>query len=350
MKARIHCARFQRAAALLVCAAGASSAAERLPALHADATQSSVSGISSGGYMAVQFHVAYSAQLRGAGVVAGGPFYCAKDSAAMAVNNCMHPGRTDPVPPVDKLVSYTESLEHAGSIDPTMHLRGERVWLFSGRRDRTVDQSVMDALRSYYLHFMPASHIVYENSLDAGHAFPTRDYGGACSFTGPPYIDNCGLDAAGAILQQIYGTLAARAEAAQGKLIEFDQREFLGGDAYAHSMRDSGFAYIPPACAQASCRVHVAFHGCAQNVDAVGDAFLRHAGYNEWADANALIILYPQTIARNGIGWRFWDWPFVFNPQGCWDWWGYDSEHYYQKDGPQMLAVKRMIERLAAPS
>jgi len=36
-----------------------------------------VSGISSGGYMAVQFHVSYSSAINGAAIFAGGPFYCA---------------------------------------------------------------------------------------------------------------------------------------------------------------------------------------------------------------------------------------------------------------------------------
>ena len=47
--------------------------AERLPAIAADLSQTSTSGISSGGYMAVQLHVAYSSLVRGAGVLAGGP-------------------------------------------------------------------------------------------------------------------------------------------------------------------------------------------------------------------------------------------------------------------------------------
>ncbi len=34
-----------------------------------------VSGISSGGFMAVQFHVAHSSTVGGAGVVAGGPYW-----------------------------------------------------------------------------------------------------------------------------------------------------------------------------------------------------------------------------------------------------------------------------------
>ena len=48
--------------------------AAELPAL--GATHATVSGMSSGGFMAVQMHVIYSDLFEGAGVVAGGPFYC----------------------------------------------------------------------------------------------------------------------------------------------------------------------------------------------------------------------------------------------------------------------------------
>jgi hypothetical protein len=46
-----------------------------LPALNVDLGQTSISGISSGGYMAQQFHTAYADALIGVGVVAGGPYY-----------------------------------------------------------------------------------------------------------------------------------------------------------------------------------------------------------------------------------------------------------------------------------
>ena len=50
---------------------GAAQAAVPLPQLKIDAGQTSVSGVSSGGYMAVQLHVAYSATFKkGVGVVA----------------------------------------------------------------------------------------------------------------------------------------------------------------------------------------------------------------------------------------------------------------------------------------
>lgn len=49
----------------------------KLPNLDANLGMVSTSGISSGAYMAVQFHVGFSATVKGAGVVAGGPYHCA---------------------------------------------------------------------------------------------------------------------------------------------------------------------------------------------------------------------------------------------------------------------------------
>ena len=62
--------RRETAAAVAVCAmAGSAWAAVELPALQLDKTQTTVSGLSSGGYMAVQLHVAFSSVFaKGAGV------------------------------------------------------------------------------------------------------------------------------------------------------------------------------------------------------------------------------------------------------------------------------------------
>ena len=69
-------------------------------------------------------------------------------------------------------------------------------------------------------------------------------------------------------------------------------------------------------------------------------------GYNRWAPSNALIVLYPQTVARYGVG----GWPasFVLNPNACWDWWGYTGPHFLERDAPQMLAVHRMLDQLGS--
>jgi poly(3-hydroxybutyrate) depolymerase len=85
--------------------------------------------------------------------------------------------------------------------------------------------------------------------------------------------------------------------------------------------------------------LHVAFHGCRQNVDARGadrahDDFVRDAGYNRWAAANRTVVLYPQTTES------------ALNPNRCWDFWGYTGPDYRTRRGPQMRAVKNMVDRL----
>ena len=49
-----------------------------VPRYNIDLTSTSVSGLSSGGFMAVQFHVAFSSIMKGAAVFAGGPYMCRK--------------------------------------------------------------------------------------------------------------------------------------------------------------------------------------------------------------------------------------------------------------------------------
>ena len=56
----------------------AAAAPEVLRAYNAPVSESSTSGVSSGGYMAVQFGTAWSSVIRGVGIVAGGPYWCAK--------------------------------------------------------------------------------------------------------------------------------------------------------------------------------------------------------------------------------------------------------------------------------
>ena len=61
--------------------------------------ESSVSGISSGAFMAVQFGTAWSSVIKGVGVIAGGPYWCAKADADDFIN-----GFTLPIMTVIELV------------------------------------------------------------------------------------------------------------------------------------------------------------------------------------------------------------------------------------------------------
>ena len=104
---------------------------------------------------------------------------------------------------------------------------------------------------------------------------------------------------------------------------------------------------MPQDCRNAVCRVHVAFHGCRQSAAQIGRRFVEGAWYNAWADNNRIIVLYPQTVPRTGFAFGSWKW--VYNPSGCWDWWGYSGSAYATREGLQIAAVRAMLKRLAAP-
>lgn len=61
--------------------------------------------------------------------------------------------------------------------------------------------------------------------------------------------------------------------------------------------------------------MHVALHGCIQQREEIGDVYARNAGYLETAELNNIVVLFPQTISQLVTG----------NPNGCFDWWGYDD-------------------------
>jgi hypothetical protein len=303
--------------------------------------------------MAVQFSVAYSSMLKGAGIVAGGPYFCARGDIATATSKCsctglnffvfstcqVAPGGTN----VKQLIAITGQNAKEGSIDPTANLAGQRIWMFSGAIDSVVPPPVMDDLHAYYRHFIDNANIRYRNDIRAEHALPTDSFGAACDQRGTPFINNCNFDAAGELLQWIYGgKLNPRNTGAlSGQFVEFDQREFVpDGKPHVHGMANSGVAYVPAACRQSGrrCKLHVAFHGCQQSFVSIGDKYIRHTGYNQWADANDMIVLYPQTTPDPGR-----------NPKGCWNWFGFDRDDpgYAKKNGIQMAAIKGMIDRTA---
>lgn len=300
-----------------------------LPSLAIDPNEVSVSGLSSGGFMAVQMHVAYSATFRrGAGIVAGGPYYCAEGSIVDATGRCMN--HLNPIP-VAGLVSTTQQWAATGYIDPLSNLASSKVYLYSGTRDNTVKPAVMNDLRTYYQSFVPAENLRYNNSVASGHAMITDDFGGACSRTSAPFINDCDLDLAGAMLTHLHGALNPRNDGAlSGSFIEFDQTEFVSG----RGMATTGWAYVPQRCAAGTrCKLHVVFHGCKQNTATIGQQFVRNTGYNRWADSNQMVVLYPQTSLQA--------------VNSCWDWWGYDSPDYARKSGPQTRAVAAMVARLS---
>jgi poly(3-hydroxybutyrate) depolymerase len=301
-----------------------------LAAYHADPQQTSVSGLSSGAFMAVQLQVAYSASIIGAGVVAGGPYYCAAGNLSYT-SICM--GQVPFFPP-NAVLMVGAAKRHAAAhrIDALANLRKRRIYVFSGSGDSVVRRSAVDATVSFFQQVgVEPDGLKYVNSLPAGHAVITPSYGNDCSANAAPYISRCtigsqGYDQAGALLQHIYGALKPRVDTPTGLIVAFDQRQYASEST---AMANTGYLYVPRQCRAggASCKVHVAIHGCLQSAESVGKQFYTYAGYNNWADSNDLLMLYPQVDKSSAN---------PSNPQGCWDWWGYTGPNYADKLGAQM--------------
>lgn len=315
----------------------ASQAADKLPPMGAAPDQTSVSGLSSGAFMAVQLQVAYSDAIIGAGVVAGGPYYCAANSIVFA-GICM--GQVPFFPPNPALMAQAA---HRFAQDKTIaslkHLATRRVYVFSGRDDTVVRPPAVEATVAFFNQVgVTDERLKFVRDVPAGHALISPGQGNDCAANAAPFISHCSVDGqpydqAGDLLQHIYGPLQPRASKAEGHILAFNQREFGPKES---GLSDEGYLYVPPACAKANahCKVHVAIHGCEQSAEVIGNRYYTETGYNEWADTNQMLILYPQVSK------------LLFNPNGCWDWWGYSGANYALRSGPQMKAIHAMIARL----
>jgi poly(3-hydroxybutyrate) depolymerase len=329
----------------VIVAAAAQSQAQPSGRYNIQADSVSVSGISSGADLAHQLHVAHSSKIHGVGLLAASPYHCAKADVDRALQYCSRTGADfgQPYngPPtsdyVESLVADTGAAFNDGKVDDPAGVRTAKIYLFSGINDTTVPQSIVKAVELFYLKLgVDPNNIKTEYDVHAGHGMVTKSYGNGCSTSNSPYINNCGLDVAGRILEQVYGSLNQPGTTSKESLMTFDQSMFFAGNDSAQ-MDERGHVYVPKACAEGhSCKLHVAFEGCLQNEDQIGDQFYSHAGYNDWAEANKIVVLYPQV--KSGPG----------NPYECWDWWGYTDSNYHTRRGKQVAAVNGMIDHLLA--
>jgi poly(3-hydroxybutyrate) depolymerase len=320
------------AAASLSLSMAAGTAPQPGPLDRYDVTGTYVSGLSSGGYLANQLHVAYSGLFQGAGIFSAGAYDCAQNSLNTALYACMDTIQRRKTPA--ELEQLTRSRAAAGTVDAPENLSGDPVWLFHGVADQTVDRAVNDDLATYYRDF--GARVAYNNTTAAGHAWVSPIGPNSCGSTLSPYVNKCGTaDPVEEMLGHLFGQVNAAAPALSGKLVQFDQGQYVpGGNPASVSMGREGFAYVPRACESGPCKLMVTLHGCYQYFGLVGNALMDKGYLNEYADTNNMIVLYPQATTMTG------------NPRGCWDWWGYQSARYALKTGPQMTAVVNMVKAL----
>jgi len=312
-----------------------------------DTKQTSASGVSAGAYMAGQLHVAHSKDLIGVGIIAGGPYFCSQGDDMTAVSQCWLKGTptVDPLKEIAKQSTICVKKEDDScvrySIDDPDNLKDDRVYIFTGANDQKVGTPIVDKLNEQYQRLgLPEANILYlRDEVPAGHSMVTDDFGNPCSTEQGHYINDCDYDFAGEMLKHLYGDSLNAPVEAIGQIVAFDQDEFLTVSPNQVGLANKGYAYIPTACTEGeTCKVHIVVHGCSQYAEnpEMGSLFYTKSGYNEWGEANNIIMLYPQTIDS-------------INPYGCADFGqaNYQDPCFHTQEGVQLKAIMNMVKRLA---
>ena len=294
-----------------------------------NARKFTVSGVSAGAYMAVQLHFAHSEDCVGVGVIAGGPYYCARDSQVFATTACL----TSPfLINSDSLIQYATEKNQSGDIDPLSNLKNRPVWIYAGTRDTVVNPSVGKILNETYNYF--GAKVATDFSVDSEHAWITDYWGKDCTYLGPPFINNCNFDAAGRILKYLYGHLEQKGTFNASNLFTFNQKNYGSSSS---GFANTGYMYVPTGCQGSrkdTCLVHVSLHGCQMSYKYIQEDFVKYSGLNEWAERHNIIVIYPQNEKSSK------------NPMGCWDWWGYTGSDYALQTGDQIYGIYKMVQEL----
>jgi poly(3-hydroxybutyrate) depolymerase len=306
----------------------------QIESLNIDIAQSSVSGLSSGGYMATQMQLAHSELIVGAGIVGAGPYYCALGDISIALGQCVDKA-SQSITNAPFIAKYQEYLQ-SNLVASRVTLEDDRVVVIHGKKDTTVNRRASDLLVEQYQQWLSKGNLKYIDDKDFGHHMPTLSAGTECEVSQSPFIGNCNYDAAGEILSFIYPELNTPETNSTLSVETLDLSDLadLGGT----SIADEAFVFVPNTCKDgAQCKLHISFHGCNQSAEDVKRSYAELSGFNRWANANNIVMLYPQVEKSMFM---------PLNPQGCWDWWGYTDENYANKLGPQIEAIYNVMQAL----
>lgn len=280
-----------------------------------------ISGISSGGFMASQMATTYSSQISGVGTVAGGFFYCAQNHLQEKIQEGRHypfvgtrnlflfePGsqfygdvitgqaafqpETDNwfTPSVGNPIYQAVSIcmqnpmlaklpdlgqfEKNGLIDPVENLKSQQIYIYQGDVDTVVNPAMAKRLLEFYTQNQVDLKQIKTKTLPGAHNFPTdkKNLIG-CGDQKMPYISSCDFNLAQDMLEHL---LQKKLERTETNLLEnlhrVDQNlepmnESLPQQDWKSpipSVASYGYLYASQACLEnpASCELHIALHGC----------------------------------------------------------------------------------------
>lgn len=354
--------------------------------------QVTVSGISSGAAMALQYAVAHSASVQGVAAIAGPSWGCAQGRVSTAINDCMC-GRQA----LSSALPLAQELARSGAIDPLVNGRPQalsRGFVFHSPLDTTVAARTGQASAAFLASFMGQPPVVDQGnpgdgSSRAGHGIISPGGTDRCEASPQDrsYVRQCGQeDNARDLLHALFPDVAQdpsrrRDTVSAADLQPFDQRpfvravtrlgEYIAPDSLAFffypvrserrqrlDMAETGYFHVPPSCRQAGarCGLHIAFHGCKQQVR----EFALTSGYVPWAEQHRQIILFPaidqgaspvaEACSSGAVSQLVDSAWYQPNANGCWDWWGYldgaERTRYLTRKGLQMRVIEQMVRAI----
>lgn len=162
-----------------------------------------------------------------------------------------------------------------------------------------------------------------------------------------PDVVNCHYDMSGTMFRWILGSpLSERTRATLSNFRQFKQTSYMpsGHAASAIGFADVGYVYVPTKCAGeriGSCRVHVDYHGFGNGYLYTkwhSAGMMLQTGSVGYAEANELVLLFPQAGERAFQSWY----------ANCWDFWGsVTGDAADGKHGLQLQAVAAMLADIA---
>ncbi|HTH80043.1 MAG TPA: hypothetical protein VL593_13790, partial [Ramlibacter sp.] len=135
------------AAFAVAVSAGSAHAVVSLGSYNVKLDETTVSGISSGGFMASQVGVAWSSIIKGVGIVAAGPYGCAQipKPGSAFTNNLFtayyYCANRITAPDLTPMLNLTSTFAADGRIDAVSNMAKQKVWMYSGYNDGVVKQS-----------------------------------------------------------------------------------------------------------------------------------------------------------------------------------------------------------------
>jgi len=310
-----------------------------------------LSGYSSGGMMAQYLFVSHSSLFSGLGVFQHTFYSCG--SGALDIDDwdrrctILPPWTGSDVDDPRLGINFIREYARRGLIDPVSNIQGKPLYVFAAGSGWLFTREMNLRVGEVFAPFInnPPS-IVNVVLNDANLTFPSNradlpPCSGPSTQT-PHQVSNCGYNGALEALKWILQpTPLVTPNANPGPpslpqpLQEFDQSEFFDPLERA-DMDETGFVYIPTICksGEVQCLLHFYFHGCWTGRRFVSNTHIVNSGYLEVAEANGIIMVFPQAYdsAENRIG--------------CWDTFGFTGRLFATQRGAQVKVVKRMLDRI----